>query len=91
MKLKTTVEAQIGGKQCGTYTVALHKSERTNSTVLRIIPRAGTGGYWDWYLSTLLLDGCASDILSLDFGQKWQVSGMLDVYREILNDMELRT
>ena len=83
--LKTTVEASVNGKPCGTYTVSLSKSG--GKTILIITPCKGTGGHWEWYLETLLLDGLPSDALSLDWGQGWGVIGMLEVYREILNEI----
>ncbi len=81
--LEATVEARIKGKPCGTYTVSTFRKE--GKAILRITPCEGTGGHWQWYLETLILDGPVSDELSLDFGQDWSVFGMFKVYEEIIN------
>lgn len=82
--IKAKVKATIHGKPCGDYTASLHK--KGSKTVLRITPCEGTGGHWQWDLSTLMLDGEASDVLALDLGQAWMVTGMIAVYEEILNE-----
>jgi len=88
MKLNTKVTASYAGKPCGEYTVSLHASESGN--LLRITPTEGTAGHWQWYLATLMglgdySSGPPSDVLALDFGMRWEVSGMINVYKEILD------
>lgn len=87
MNLKTKVKAYINDVPCGEYTVSLYNN---NNVILRITPCEGTGGHWEWHMESLLhLDGWSSnapsDRLALDFGQGWEVRGMLKVYKEIIN------
>ena len=90
LKLKTKVKAFIGTKYVGDYTVEL-KDDCENTTLV-IIPCSNMGGQWVWHLVTLMgFDGWnlnkVSDELSLDWGKNWHVTGMLDVYKEIINEV----
>ena len=91
MKLKTKVKVFIETTEVGEYTVELKKGDSGNS-ILAIVPNDGTSGQWTWYLETLLsIDeysvNTVSDKLSLDFRQNWYVIGMLEVYKEIINEV----
>ncbi len=77
------VPAYKGDKLLGEYSVTL--STRRGRTFLTIDPCNGTAGRWSWYLGDLR----ASDILYLDLGQDWYVSGMSEVYRKIFHDLKM--
>jgi hypothetical protein len=88
IQLKTKVLSSTGED----YTVHLLVRDDIGRTSLSIIPAKGTAGAWSWYLETLMgvgafSNGGPSDELSLDFGQNWSVTGMLEVYKEILNEV----
>ncbi len=95
IKLKTKLPAVVGRKPVGDYTAWLYKDDEgpngACAVMLKIVPCKGTSGSWSYYLQPLLcLDdwsaGKPSDILCLDMGQRWEVSNMLALYKEIINE-----
>jgi len=79
------------------YEVHISESEvREGRTILEIHADKTTTGVWKWYLSDLMHLGkysngrIVSDTLSLDWGNDWYVTGMLKVYREIVNSIVLK-
>lgn len=83
MNLDAKVKAFIGDKYLGEYTVAIE------GDCLTIYPTPDTAGRWTWYIRTLFgFDKFAAqrptDRLLLDGGQNWFVTGMFEVYREVI-------
>ena len=66
--------------------------ERKDGKSIVIISVPGTFGAWTYPLETLLcLDGRSSRIsnrLYLDWGQSWYVTGIRDLLREIVNNVQ---
>ena len=92
IKLRTKLPATLHGEHVGEYTAWLTKADASpNAVILKIVPCEDTGGYWTYYLQSLLcLDdwgaGKPSDKLCIDIGQDWYVTNMLALYKEIINE-----
>jgi len=90
IQLTTALPATLRGEHVGNYTAWLAKDNK-GVTIIKIVPCEGTGSYWTYYLQTLLnLDdwgaGKPTDRLCIDMGQSWEVTNMLMLYREIINE-----
>ena len=84
-KLKTKLSAEVDGKVVGYYTATTYVEKGVRKVTIYPRPVAGS---WTHNLESLLgLDrySAPTDFLWLDFGQRWGVSNIRALMREIVN------
>lgn len=86
-KLHTPLKAEAYGKSIdGAYSASIEKNT-SGRNILCIHPCKGTAGCWRYRLEDLLVRRhiAPCDVLWLEADQDWCVTGMLELYREIVN------
>lgn len=83
MKCKTLLKSSTGEN----YTASVEYNK--GRAIIVIHAAEGTFGEWIYYLESLLglgeYSSAIGDKLMLDLGQKWSVTGMRDLLKEVIN------